>query len=99
MCQIALICSRYIAMQIIEKLQRVLEGFEQTGDSPLFILMGNFVSKPARSSGGRETITACFAALADAIASCPRLAANAKFLLVPGKITINNVSPSNTDTW
>ena len=52
--------------------------------------MGNFVSKPARSPGGRETIIACFSALADAIASCPRLAANAKFLLVPGKITINN---------
>ena len=73
-------------MQLIEKLQRVLEGFEHTGSTPLFILMGNFVSKPARSPGGRETIIACFSALADAIASCPKLAANAKFLLVPGKI-------------
>lgn len=67
----------------------MLEGFEQTGDNPLFILMGNFVSKPARSPGGRETVTSCFSALADAIASCPRLAANAKFLLVPGKIDHN----------
>jgi DNA polymerase alpha/epsilon subunit B len=80
----------YLNLQLIEKLQRVLEGFEQTGSTPLFILMGNFVSKPARSPGGRETITACFSALADAIASCPRLAANAKFLLVPGKIAINS---------
>lgn len=46
--------------------------------------MGTFVSKPARSPVGREAVTACFSALADIIASCPRLAANAKFLLIPG---------------
>lgn len=64
----------------------MFEGFEDGNSVPLFILMGNFVSKPARSPGGREAVSACFSALADAIASCPRLATTAKFLLVPGKI-------------
>ena len=46
--------------------------------------MGNFVTKPSRAPGGRETITSCFSALGDAIESCPKLATNAKFLMVPG---------------
>lgn len=33
---------------VVEKLQMVFEGFEQSGAEPLFILMGNFVNKPAR---------------------------------------------------
>ena len=69
---------------VVEKLQRVFEGFENAGTEPLFILMGNFVNKPATAPGGREAVTEAFSALADAIASCPRLAKNAKFLLVPG---------------
>ena len=72
--------------QALEKLQKVFEGFEGGDSAPLFILMGNFVNKPARSPGGREAITGCFSALADVIASCPRLAQHAKFLLVPGTI-------------
>ena len=74
---------------MLEKLQKVFEGFEQSGSDPLFILMGNFVIKPARSPGGREAISSCFSSLGDVIASCPRLAKNAKFLLVPGKIGIH----------
>ena len=73
-------------LQALEKLQKVFEGFEGGDSVPLFILMGNFVNKPARSPGGREAITGCFSALADVIASCPRLAQHAKFLLVPGTI-------------
>lgn len=63
----------------------MFEGFEEAGSNPLFILMGTFVSKPARSPVGREAVTGSFSALADVIASCPRLAANAKFLLIPGR--------------
>ena len=69
---------------VVEKLQRVFEGFETAGTDPLFILMGNFVNKPYTAPGGREAIADAFSALGDAIASCPRIAKNAKFLLVPG---------------
>jgi DNA polymerase epsilon subunit 2 len=84
---------------VIEKLQRVFEGFESTAAEGevdlLFILMGNFVSTPARSPGGREAVTSAFSALADAIASCPRIAQQAKFLIVPGPQDpgINNALP------
>jgi DNA polymerase epsilon subunit 2 len=69
---------------VLEKLQRVFEGFEASGAEPVFILMGNFVNKPATAPGGREGVTDAFSGLADAIAACPRLARHAKFLLVPG---------------
>lgn len=70
---------------VLQKLQQVLAGFEANGVDPLFVLIGSFQSKPvARMTGGRGLCKATFAALADVIASCPRLAARAKFLLLPG---------------
>lgn len=69
---------------VLEKLQSVFEGYERYGVDPLFILMGAFTSKPYLSAGAREGIQAAFSSLADSICTCPRLAKNARFLLVPG---------------
>lgn len=69
---------------VIEKLQQVFEGYEQISPAPLFILMGSFVTKSSRAPNGRDVTSSAFTALADAICSCPNLAQNAKFLLVPG---------------
>jgi DNA polymerase epsilon subunit 2 len=70
--------------QVLEKLQLIFQGHEEMGNSPLFILIGTFVSKPLLSLGGREAYAAAFSALADVICTCPILAQTAKFLLVPG---------------
>ena len=69
---------------VLEKLQTVFDGYERFGVDPLFILMGSFTSKAYLAAGAREAIKAVFTSLADCICTCPRLAQNAKFLIVPG---------------
>lgn len=70
---------------VIEKLQKIFEGFEQTEAEPLFIIMGSFISKPiSRTVYGRAAIKAAFSSLADIIEKCPRLSKEGKFLLIPG---------------
>lgn len=50
----------------------------------VFTLIGSFVTKPIAVPGGRQAAHSTFDSLADIIASCPHIAANAKFVLVPG---------------
>jgi len=72
---------------VLDKLQSIFAGFEDNGTEPLYVLMGNFISKPvARTLGGRDVIQAAFDALGDIIAKFPRQAQFAKFLLVPGPL-------------
>ena len=68
---------------VMEKLQSVFEGYELYDTDPLFILMGPFTSKPYLSDEARPAIQSAFQNLANVICTCPRLAKNAKFLLVP----------------
>ena len=51
----------------------------------VFILMGSFITKPIAVPGGRQAAQGTLNSLADIIASCPHIAHNAKFVLVPGK--------------
>lgn len=69
---------------VFEKLKQLFLGFEDTGISPLFVLMGNFVTKSALVSNGREAVEAAFKLLADAISSAPRISQEAKFVIIPG---------------
>lgn len=72
---------------VIDNLGKVFAGFETNGIDPLFIIMGSFISKPvSRVLGGRKLITEALNVLADAICLHPRIATQAKFLLVPGPI-------------
>lgn len=81
--------------QVAEKLLQLFKGFVNTGINPLFVLMGNFVSKSATVSGGRESVNSAFSLLADIIGSCPDIAENSKFLIIPGNCDpgLNKVLP------
>lgn len=69
-----------------EKLRILFAGFEDADVKPLFILMGNFVSKSATSSNGRESAKNSLNLLEEAITSSPRIAKEAKFLIIPGNL-------------
>lgn len=76
---------------VLEKLRVVFEGYETSHESSssspmLFVLMGSFIGRPLRSSGGRAHAVAAFAALADILANCPILQNHAKFVLIPGPL-------------
>lgn len=60
--------------------------FSDISNAPhlVFTLIGSFVTKPIAAPGGRQSAQSTFNSLADIIASCPYIAANAKFVLVPG---------------
>jgi hypothetical protein len=71
--------------KVFEKLKQLFLGFEDSGAAPVFLLMGSFVSKAATASGGREAARNSYRLLADAITAAPRIAREAKFVLVPGE--------------
>ena len=49
--------------------------------------MGNFVSQPIAGNSGKQSALAAFAGLADMICKFPALARDAKFILIPGKLS------------
>jgi hypothetical protein len=63
-----------------------VNDFSDVTNAPnlVFILMGSFITKPIAVPGGRQAAQSTFSSLADTIASCPHIAHNAKFVLVPG---------------
>lgn len=71
--------------QVIEKLNKVFEGFSDVGGQPIFVLMGSFVdNSTVTSASGKAAAIDAFSALADTICRYPELAENAKFILIPG---------------
>jgi hypothetical protein len=77
----------------LEKFQEVLQGFEVNGVYPLYILVGSFLSQSVYMSAGGKVITrAAFQALADVISRVPGQKRESKFLLVPGKHTVQEPS-------
>ncbi len=75
-------------INVTEKLQKVFDGFENTGLNPIFVLMGNFTSKSYLSPGGRDLFTNSMNTLASIITSCPRISEKGKFLIVPGNFIL-----------
>jgi len=74
---------------VIEKLAQVLAGFEDyaadtANTTPVFVLIGSFVSRPFMGSGGRAAHLAAFRSLADTIGAHPNLASRARFVVQPG---------------
>lgn len=71
--------------QVIEKLNKVFEGFSDVGGQPIFVLMGTFIdNSTVTSKSGKDAAVAAFSALADTICRYPSLAEHAKFILIPG---------------
>ncbi len=72
---------------VMEKLQKVFEGFENNEIYPLYILIGSFFSKYLyRSNGGKQIMKSCFQELGNMIAQYPNQIEQSKFLFVPGKL-------------
>lgn len=70
---------------VLAKFQKILEGFEDNGIDPLYVLMGSFFSRSYNGvHQGKQVMKAGFAALAEVIAQCPRQRHQARFLFVPG---------------
>jgi DNA polymerase epsilon subunit 2 len=72
---------------VLAKFEKILEGFEDNGIDPFYILMGSFFSRNYFTvNGGKQFMQRSFAALGESIAKFPRQCENAKFLFVPGPI-------------
>ena len=65
---------------VLEKIERMLEGYGDFEPLPIFVFMGNFSSRPldARAAMG------CFDDLANVIGKFPNVARDGRFVFVPG---------------
>ncbi|KAL9179655.1 hypothetical protein ACHAXT_008945 [Thalassiosira profunda] len=65
---------------VLEKIERMLEGYGDFEPLPIFVFMGNFSSRPldARAAMG------CFDDLANVIGKFPSVARDGRFVFVPG---------------
>lgn len=68
---------------VLEKIERMLEGYSEFTPLPIFVFMGNFTSKPMSSSGTKAT-AGYFEDLAAVICKFPRVASEGRFVFVPG---------------
>jgi len=69
--------------RVLKKLEVLLEGFDGCDPLPVFCLLGNFTSGRGGSSSNATTV-GYFDELANIIAKFPRIAAEGRFILVPG---------------
>jgi len=67
---------------VLKKLEVLLEGFDGCDPLPVFCFLGNFTS--GRGSSTKATMVGYFDELANVIAKFPRIAADGRFILVPG---------------
>ena len=71
--------------QVLEKLNKVFEGFSDVGGQPVFVLMGSFIDNSlVTSKSGKDAAIEAFSSLADIICRYPDLSEHAKFILIPG---------------
>lgn len=71
---------------VIERIERMLEGYGDFDPLPVFVLMGNFTSRPmsGSASDGAKAMMGYFEDLAGVICRFPRVAAEGRFVFVPG---------------
>eukprot|EP00804_Cyclotella_cryptica_P008062 CCRYP_004566-RA/>CCRYP_004566-RA protein AED:0.08 eAED:0.08 QI:100/1/1/1/1/1/4/110/543 len=70
---------------VLDKLEVMLEGYSEFTPLPVFIFMGNFMSKPlSASSDGGKAVMSYFEDLAGIICKFPKLAKEGRFVFVPG---------------
>jgi len=67
---------------VIEKLERMLDGYNDFSPLPIFVLMGNFTSKPL--SGGTKAMISYFEDLTNTILKFPNIANEGRFVFIPG---------------
>eukprot|EP00981_Chlorochromonas_danica_P000253 scaffold61_cov180-Ochromonas_danica.AAC.5 len=72
---------------VLDKFLQLLQGYDQVGITPLYVLMGSFLSQSLyHRAGGNEAIRKAFQALAETIGKVPNQRDSAKFLLIPGPL-------------
>jgi DNA polymerase epsilon subunit 2 len=73
--------------RVLEKLEKLFEGFEDFDPLPVFCFMGDFAAMypSAVQENGNATIAGYFDDLANIICKFPRIAKEGKFILVPGQ--------------
>lgn len=72
---------------VLEKIERMLEGYSDFTPLPIFVFMGNFTSRPlsgGASGDGAKAVMGYFEDLAHVIGKFPRVAAEGRFVFVPG---------------
>eukprot|EP01082_Thalassiosira_pseudonana_P006335 g6143.t1 g6143 contig20:917343-919339(-) len=70
---------------VIEKIELMLEGYSDFTPLPIFVFMGNFTSKPlSGASDGTKAMIGYFEDLAAVITKFPNIAAEGRFVFVPG---------------
>lgn len=70
---------------VIEKIERMLEGYSDFNPLPIFVFMGNFTSKPLSSaSEGTKAMISYFEDLANVICKFPNMAKEGRFVFIPG---------------
>lgn len=77
--------------KVLERLQKMFQGYQQLDPLPVFILMGDFMSKYPSSNEKQgsadmfsSTIMGYFDDLANVIATAPKVQKEGKFIIVPG---------------
>ncbi|PKA49599.1 DNA polymerase epsilon subunit 2 [Apostasia shenzhenica] len=71
--------------EAMEKLAVILDGYESVEIVPtLFVLMGNFCSRPCNLSFHSSTLRAQFGRLGEMIKAHPRIEQQSRFLFLPG---------------
>ena len=73
--------------RVLEKLEKLFEGFKGFDPLPVFIFMGDFASKypSAVEKNANATIMGYFDDLANVILKFPKVAKEGKFIIVPGQ--------------
>lgn len=75
---------------VLEKLEAVFRGFEESSLTPLYILIGSFFSKSYFTiNGGKQIMKNCFQQLSEILAKYPLQSTESKFLFIPGEHFIN----------
>jgi len=71
---------------VIEKIERMLEGYSDFSPLPIFVFMGNFTSKPLSggASEGTKAMMSYFEDLTNIICKFPNVANEGRFVFIPG---------------
>ena len=70
---------------VMEKLDKLFEGFQDMSPLPVFVFMGNFTSKPLSAArDGTKIMISYYEELANLICKYPTIATDGRFIFVPG---------------
>lgn len=69
---------------VMERIERMLAGYSTFIPLPIFVLMGNFTSRPLSAGMSTKSMMGCYEDLANVICKFPIVASEGRFILIPG---------------